>query len=83
LKDKLKLLPGYSLRIIDSHRLSGTEHRIKKTRYHSALPLLGFTLAILAPDSRMIIDSISCEEGHAQDCSLTSQMIDGVQQGKL
>jgi hypothetical protein len=58
LKDEPKiitLLSGYSLRITDGHHLSGTEHRIKETCYNTASPLPGFTFAILAPDSHIML----------------------------
>ncbi|MDR2761265.1 MAG: IS4 family transposase [Planctomycetaceae bacterium] len=83
LKGEPKLLPGYPIRIIDGNHLSGTEHRIEETRANTASPLPGFTLAILDPDNRMIIASIPCEDGHAQERSLTSQILERVCKGEL
>jgi hypothetical protein len=64
------LLPGFRVKIIDGNKFSGTEHRLKGTREHQASPLPGQALAILEPQSRMIIDVIPCEDGHAQERSL-------------
>ena len=68
------LLPGYRVLIIDGNKFSGTEHRLKETREHHASPLPGQALAILEPQSRMFIDIIPCEDGHAQERSLFPQL---------
>jgi hypothetical protein len=83
LNDEPKQLSGYPIRIIDGNHLSGTEHRIQETRDNTASPLPGFTLAILDPDYRMIVDLIPCEDGHAQERSLTPQILERVQKGEL
>jgi hypothetical protein len=72
--DAPPLLPGYRVLIIDGNKFSGTEHRLKETREHQALPLPGQALAILEPQSRMFVDIIPCEDGHAQERSLFSQL---------
>jgi hypothetical protein len=59
------LLPGYRVLVIDGNKFSGTEHRLKETREHQASPLTGRVLAILEPQSRMFVDIIPCEDGHA------------------
>jgi hypothetical protein len=69
-----ELLSGHRVRIIDGNSFSGTEHRLKGTRTHQAAPLPGFVLAVLDPRYRMFVDMIPCEDGHAQERSLFSQI---------
>lgn len=69
------LLPGYSIRILDGNCLAATEHRLDVLRNTSNAPLPGKSLAILDPESRLIVDLFPCEDGHAQERSLLPQVI--------
>lgn len=69
------LLPGYAVRILDGNHLAGTEHRLEVLRGTSNAALPGKSLAVLDPESRLIVDLFPCEDGHAQERSLLPQVI--------
>ena len=73
------LLPGFSVRILDGNHLAASEHRIKELRDIAAGPLPGQTLAVLDPDSRLIVDVFPCEDGHAQERSLLWDVVESIQ----
>lgn len=68
------LLPGYRLRIVDGNHLAATEKRLKGTRGHTAAPLPGQSLCVYDPDVDVIVDTIPCEDGHAQERSLHDEL---------
>lgn len=72
------LLPGYAIRILDGNHLSATEHRLEVLRATSKAPLPGKSLAVLDPESRIIVDLFPCEDGHAQERSLLPQVIETI-----
>jgi IS4 transposase len=69
------LLTGYNVRALDGNHLSGTEHRILETRRHRAAALPGQALAFYDPQWDLISDVIPCECGHAQERSLTEEIL--------
>jgi hypothetical protein len=69
------LLPKYRLRVLDGNHFSGTEHRIKELRKHRAAALPGQALAFYDPQWDLIDQVILCEDGHAQERSLTPEII--------
>lgn len=77
------LLPGYSVRILDGNCLAATEHRLDVLRTTSNAPLPGKSLAVLDPDSRLIVDLFPCEDGHAQERSLLPQVIETMRPRQL
>lgn len=72
------LLSGYRVRVLDGNHLSGTEHRILETRRHRAAALPGQALAFYDPQWDLITDVIPCECGHAQERSLTEEILAAV-----
>lgn len=76
---KKSVLPGFSVRILDGNHLAASEHRIKELREIAAGPLPGQTLAVLDPDSRLIVDVFPCEDGHAQERSLLIDVLESMQ----
>jgi IS4 transposase len=72
------LLPGYCVRVLDGNHLSGTEHRILETRRHRAAVLPGQALVFYDPQWDLISDVIPCECGHAQERSLTDDILAAV-----
>jgi len=70
-----ELLPGYRLKIIDGNHLAATERRLKVLRKSKAGPLPGQCLVVLDPTVMQVIDVIPCEDGHAQERSLTDQIL--------
>jgi hypothetical protein len=69
------LLPGYRLKILDGNHLAATERRLKVLRRSKAGPLPGQCLVVLDPALMQAIDVIPCEDGHAQERSLTDGIL--------
>jgi hypothetical protein len=76
-------LPGYRVRVLDGSHLPGTEHRIKPLRTERAGALPGQALVVLDPEPMLVIDAIPCEDGHAQERSMTEQVLAVVGPGEL
>lgn len=77
------LLRGYRTKIIDGNHLAATEHRIEELRTIGGGPLPGHALAVLEPDRMLVVDVFPCEDGHAQERSLLSQVLPTVEAGDL
>jgi hypothetical protein len=75
--------PGYRVKILDGSHLPGTEHRLKPLRTERAGALPGQALVVFDPASMLIIDTIPCEDGHAQERSMTDQVLATVRPGDL
>ena len=69
-------LPGYRIKILDGNHLPGTEHRLKPLRTERAGALPGQALVVLDPAAMLVIDVIPCEDGHAQERSLTEAVLE-------
>ena len=69
----------YSIRIVDGSCLAGSERRLKALGGNGAKPLPGKTIAILDPQTKLVVDVIPCEDGHAQERSLFNQVLAQVQ----
>jgi IS4 transposase len=76
------LLPGYPMRVLDGNHLAGTDHRILELRRHRAAALPGQALVFYDPQWDLISDVIPCEDGHAQERSLTEEIIQAVLRGE-
>jgi hypothetical protein len=76
-------LPGYRVKILDGNHLASTDHRIAELREKAAGPLPGFVLAIYDPRLDLVIDVICNEDGHAQERSLTAQILEIVNKNDL
>jgi len=76
-------LPGYRVRILDGSHLPGTEHRITPLRTERAGALPGQALVVFDPESMLVTDAIPCEDGHAQERSMTAQVLAVVGPGQL
>jgi IS4 transposase len=72
-------LKGYRVRILDGSHLPGTEHRIKPLRFTRAGALPGHSLVVLDPERMLITDVVLCENGHAQERSMTDAILEMVQ----
>jgi len=72
------LLPGYRTKIIDGNHLAATERRLAVLRQCKAGPLPGHALVILDPALMLATDMIPCEDGHAQERSLFTQVLASV-----
>jgi IS4 transposase len=76
------LLPGFRLRVLDGNHLAGTDHRLLGLRRHRAAALPGQALVFYDPQWDLISDVIPCEDGHAQERSLTEEIIEAVLRGE-
>jgi IS4 transposase len=80
---KAALLPGFEVRIIDGNHLGATEHRLEVLRQNGSAALPGQSLAVLDPDWMLVRDLFPCEDGHAQERSLFTQVLDTVNPGQV
>lgn len=78
-----ELLPGYQVRILDGNHLAATERRLKVLRGSIAGPLPGHALVVLDPSRMLATDIIPCEDGHAQERSLSAKILELVQPNDL
>jgi IS4 transposase len=69
------LVPNYRVRIIDGNHLAATERRLKVLRGSVAGPLPGHSLVVLDPALMLATHMIPCEDGHAQERSLSSEVL--------
>lgn len=69
------LLPGYRVRILDGNHLASTERRLEVLRGSHAGPLPGQSLVVLDPALMLATDMIACEDGHAQERSLSAEVL--------
>ena len=76
-------LDGYRVRVLDGSHLPGTEHRIKPLRTERAGALPGQALVVLDPELMLVLDAIPCEDGHAQERSMTEEVLAIVRPGDL
>jgi Transposase DDE domain len=74
---------GYRVCILDGNHLPGTEHRIGPLRTTRAGALPGFALVVLDPRRMLVVDTILCEDGHAQERSLTDEILKLIRAGDL
>jgi len=70
------LLPGYRVRILDGNHLAATERRLKVLHGSIAGPLPGHALVALDPSLMLATHIIPCEDGHAQERSLTVEFLE-------
>lgn len=76
-------LPGYRTKILDGSHLPGTEHRLQPLRTTRAGALPGQALVIFTPETGLVADVLLCADGHAQERSLTDEVLATVQAGDL
>jgi DDE family transposase len=76
-------LEGYRVKILDGSHLPGTEHRIKPLRFTRAGALPGHSLVVLDPERMLITDVVPCEDGHAQERSMTAAILEMVRPGDV
>ena len=68
-------LPGYRVRVLDGNHLTSTERRLDVLRGCSAGPLPGQALVVLEPDVMLATHMVPCEDGHAQERSMTKEVL--------
>lgn len=77
------LLPGYRVKMLDGNCIEASEHRLSVLRDQGAAPLPGKSLVVYDPSLEMAIDVFPCEDGHAQERSLLSSVIQTVQKNDV
>jgi hypothetical protein len=75
---RLPWLPGYRVKVLDGNCIEATEHRIRALRGTSSGALPGKSLVIYEPELEMATDVFPCEDGHAQERSLLSEVLSTV-----
>jgi hypothetical protein len=76
-------LPGYRVKILDANHLRRTQRRIQELRELNAAPLPGHCTVILDPRLKLVIDVIPCEDAHAQERSLSPEILQTVERRDL
>lgn len=76
-------VPGYRVQIVDGNHLAATERRLKVLRDQAAAPLPGQALVVYDPQLDLMTRIIPCEDGHAQERSLLSQVLLLIQAGAV
>jgi IS4 transposase len=69
------LLPKHRVMILDGNHLAATERRLDVLKQSKAGPLPGHALVVLEPELMLVRDMIPCEDGHAQERSLTPEIL--------
>ena len=77
------LLSGLKTKFLDGNCIEATEHRLKPLRETKAGALPGKSLVVFEPELGIATDVFPCEDGHAQERSLLSQVIETVQKNDL
>jgi IS4 transposase len=76
-------VPGYQIKVLDGNHLSSTEHRLHELRGTWAAPLPGQALVVLDQQRMLITDVVLSEDGHAQERSLITQVLQHVEADQL
>jgi Transposase DDE domain len=76
-------VPGYRVRILDGNHLAATQHRLAETRDDAAAPLPGQALVVFDPALGLVTDVFPCEDGHAQERSLLTDVVARLQERDL
>lgn len=71
-------LPGYRVKVLDGNCIEATEHRIRALRGTGSGALPGKSLVIYEPELEMATEVFPCEDGHAQERSLLSEVLSTV-----
>lgn len=71
-------LKGYRCRVLDGNHLSATEHRLEELRTTWAAPLPGKVLVVLDQERMLAEEVFLTEDGHAQERTLFSEVLDVV-----
>jgi Transposase DDE domain len=70
------LLPGFKVRILDGNHFASTSRRLQVLKGSVAGPLPGHALVVLDPELMLAIHMIPCEDGHAQERSLSEKVLE-------
>lgn len=76
-------LQGYNVKLLDGNCIEASEHRIKELRSISAGALPGKSLVVYDPVLRIPFDVFPCPDGHAQERSLLTDVLETVRKDDL
>lgn len=68
-------LPGWTMRVVDGNHIAATERRIEALWGVAAGPRPGFSLVVFEPATALMTHMIPCEDAHAQERSLTPELL--------
>lgn len=77
------LLPGHRVLVLDGNHLASTERRLEVLKRSKAGPLPGHALVVLEPELMLVRDMIPCEDGHAQERSLSLEILEMVHEADV
>ena len=80
---KSPLARNYRVKLVDGNHLAASDKRIKPLRGFRGAALPGHSLVIYDPELDMAVDLVPCEDGHAQERSLTAPLLEQAQAGDL
>jgi IS4 transposase len=80
---KSPLVRDYRVKLADGNHLAASDKRIKPLRDFRGAALPGHSLVVYDPDLDMAVDLAPCEDGHAQERSLTAPLLAHAQAGDL
>jgi hypothetical protein len=78
-RNQPSLLPGLRLRIVDGNHFAATHHRLGVLRTVKNAPLPAQVVAIYEPALDLVTDLIPCEDAHAQERSMTPEILAAAQ----
>jgi hypothetical protein len=81
--ERLSLLPGYRVKMLDGNCIEKTEHRLEVLRHTAAGPLPGKSLVVYDHGLDLVVDVFPCEDGHAQERSLLNQVLPTINPGEV
>jgi hypothetical protein len=73
------LLPGYRVKFLDGNCLEATEHRLKVLQETRAGALPGKSLVVFDAELGIALDVFPCEDGHAQERALLSEVAETIE----
>lgn len=71
----LPWLPGYRIKVLDGNCIEASEHRLEVLRGIGGGALPGKSLVMYEPEREMATAVFPCEDGHAQERSLLSEVL--------
>ena len=75
---KKEILPGFEVFYLDGNHWSSTEHRLAELCVTREGPLPGQSLAPLDAQRELIVELVTCEDGHAQERSMLPELLERI-----
>jgi hypothetical protein len=71
-------VPGYRMLILDGNAIGATDHRLEPLQDIGSAALPGKSLNILDGQRGIVLEMIPCEDGHAQERSMSDEILERV-----